>query len=721
MPSKPVLNLDTNIRYVKGVGPKMAERLKKLEIRTVKDLVEHYPFRHEDFSQITPISLVKPGKKVTLIGTITEIKSAYTRSSKQKTIQKATLKDSSGEINLIWFNQPYLKDSLAPNRLVSISGKVTQRGRQHQMIFPEYEIIDSKNQVSNYSIGEESTKDTGRLVPIYPTTYGISNKYLRKIISRTLPKVKKQINENLPVEITTEYNLIPKKEAILKIHYPENQKALRKSKQRLAFEELFFIQLKLLIRKNKWKRKKSAPELKKNIKSIKKFIDYLPFKLTSAQTKAVKEILNDLNKPTAMNRLLQGDVGSGKTVVAAAAIIQTALNNYQSVYMAPTEILAQQHFKTLNKLLKPFKINCRLITGSTVRKSNTQHVTRNKKHATRNQSKDGSGQACKQLFIGTHALIHKYAEFKQVGLVIIDEQHRFGVSQRGKLIKKAQLADNKQLFPHVLTMTATPIPRTITLTVYGDLDVSTLNEMPPGRKPVKTFYISNKKRADCYQWIRKQVGKKKQGFIICPLVEESENLESVKAATEEYEKMTKKIFPELNLGLIHGRLKTSEKEKVLQKMHQGDIDILVATPVVEVGIDIPNAAFMIIETANRFGLAQLHQLRGRVGRGEEQAYCFLFAEKIGKKARKRLKAMENINDGLNLAEIDLEIRGPGEIYGTRQHGYPELKVADYNDLKLIEATRQAAKQIIAKSPNLSKYPELKSSIQTNPEKPIAQN
>jgi ATP-dependent DNA helicase RecG len=715
MPPKPPLNLQTKIRYVKGVGPKMAALLENLDIKTVKDLIEHYPFRHEDFSQITPIGQAKPGEKLTLIGVITKIQSTYTKSPKQKTIQKATLKDNTGEINLIWFNQPFLKNTLKPNRLVSISGEVVKRGSQMQMVFPKYEIIDNKKQVSSYSIGEQSTKDTGRLVPIYPTTYGISSKYIRKLISQTLPKVKNQIKENLPGEVTSEYGLIPKKEAILNIHYPENQKELQKSKYRLGFEELFFVQLNHLIRKNNWKKKKPAPQLKKTPKAIKKFIDCLPFQLTSAQTNAIKEILADLTKPSSMNRLLQGDVGSGKTVVAAAAIIQTALNNYQSVYMAPTEILAQQHFKTLKKLLKPFKINCRLITSSTIKQSNLQPRTRANtvqgKPVTRNP----------QLFIGTHALIHKHAEFDQVGLVVIDEQHRFGVAQRGKLIKKAQLTDTDQLFPHVLTMTATPIPRTITLTVYGDLDVSTLNEMPAGRKPVKTFYIPNKKRTDCYQWIKKQVKKDNQGFIICPLIEESENLESVKAATDEYKKMTKKVFPELNLGLIHGRMKSSEKEKVLNQMHQGDIDILVATPVVEVGIDIPNAKFMIIETANRFGLAQLHQLRGRVGRGEEQAFCFLFADKISKKARKRLKAMESINDGLKLSEIDLKIRGPGEIYGTKQHGYPELKVADYNDLKLIETARKAAKQIIQKSPNLDKYPKLTKIVKPDTEKPIAQN
>ncbi len=698
MPSK--LLLKTNVRYVKGVGPKMANRLRKLDIETVKDLLEHYPFRHEDYSQITPIEAAQPEEKVTLIGQITKITSNYTRSPNQKTIQKAVLEDNTGQINLIWFNQPYLKENLKPKTLVSVSGKITKRSKNLQIIFPDYEILDKGKQVSQYSIGEDTTKDTGRLVPIYPTTYGISNKYLRKIINRVVPKVRNQITEALPTEITTKYNLIPKKEAVVKIHFPENSAALEKAKKRLAFEELFLIHLRHLLRKNQWQKKQPAPKLNKKAESLKKFVEKLPFQLTSAQKKAVKEISADLNQPWAMNRLLQGDVGSGKTVVAAAAILQTFLNNFQSVFMAPTEILAQQHYKTLDKFLKPFGVNCQLLTsGHKTPTTSTNH-----------------------LIVGTHALIHKHARFDRVGLVVIDEQHRFGATQRGKLIKKAQLSDKDKLSPHILTMTATPIPRTITLTVYGDLDVSTLDEMPPGRKPVKTSLIPNRKRQDCYQWIRKTIKTKNaQGFIICPLVEESENLESVKAATEEYERLAEKTFPSLKLGLLHGRMKSSEKEDVLTKMHQKKIDILVATPVVEVGIDIPNAKFMIIEAANRFGLAQLHQLRGRVGRGEEQAFCFLFAEKIGKKAKKRLKAMENINDGLKLAEIDLEIRGPGEIYGTKQHGYPELKVADYNNLSLIEKTRQAAKKVIKKSPNLKKYPRLIKSINFNQTKPIAQN
>jgi len=700
MVKKPHLKLETNIRYVKGVGPKIASRLAKLNIETIADIINHYPFRHEDYSQITPIELAQPGKKVTLIGNIKKITSNYTRSAKQKTIQTAILEDETGQIDLVWFNQPYLKKNLQPPKLVSVSGKINQRNNQLQIIYPDYEILNNKNEKIDNTIGVNLTKDTGRLVPIYPTTQGISSKYLRKIISLVLPKVKDQIIENLPLETLANNKLISKNKAILEIHFPENKKALHQARYRLAFEELLIIHLKKLQKKQNWKKQKNSPIMSKKIKVLKRFLYTLPFELTQAQKNAIAEITNDINKKQAMNRLLQGDVGSGKTVVAAVAALQTVKNNYQAVLMAPTEILAQQHYHNLSKMLQPFEINCQLLTSS--------HKP--------------SSPSSKDLIIGTHALIHQYANFIQVGLVIIDEQHRFGVTQRGKLIKKAQIADKDNLFPHVLTMTATPIPRTITLTIYGDLDVSTLDELPPGRMPVKTYLVPSRKRQKCYQWIKSKIKKGHQGFIICPLVEESENLESVKSATDEYHRLSQRIFPNVNLGLLHGQMKSSQKENVLQQMNRGEIDILVATPVVEVGIDIPNANFMIIETANRFGLAQLHQLRGRIGRGNKQAYCFLFAQKIGKKAKKRLVAMENITNGLKLAEIDLKIRGPGEIYGTKQHGYLELKIASYNDIEMIKKTRQAAAKILTKSPNLDKYPQLKQTIYNGQAvKPLAQN
>ena len=689
----------------------MAEKLAKLDINSTRNLIDHFPFRHQDFSLITSISKVQEGETVSLVGEISEIKNNYTRSPRQKTIQKAILRDQGGSATIVWFNQPYLVKNLAPPTVVSVSGKVRRQGSKLQLVSPDFEILDQGKKISSYGLGSKFTTNTGRLVPIYPTTFGITNKYLRSLMAKILPKVKNKIKEFLPAKIIIEQKLMPEKEAISKIHFPENKIALEKAKKRLAFDEMFLFQLNLFLAKKQWQKKLPAPPIKTNLSLWKKFISNLPFQLTKAQNRVAKEIFADLDKPTAMNRLLQGDVGSGKTVVAAAAILMTANSGYQSALMVPTEILAQQHYRNLTTLLKPFGIKTRIITSSTKKMVNDQR---------------GVGNS--QLIVGTHALIHKYAQFNRVGLVIIDEQHRFGVSQRTRLIKKAALADKDKLSPHILTMTATPIPRTISLTVYGDLDISTLDEMPPGRKPIKTYLIPNKKRSSCYQWIKKQIKPKTknqkpktQAFIICPLIEDSETLESVKSATVEYEHLKKSIFPDLRLGLLHGRMKSKEKQAVLAKTTNGKLDILIATPVVEVGIDIPTATIMIIETANRFGLAQLHQLRGRVGRGTQQAYCFLFAKKLSQKAKVRLKAMEEINNGMKLAEIDLKMRGPGEIYGLRQHGFPELKIASLADLELIQRTRKAAQKLITRDPSLATCPELKNRLQTINPHPIAPN
>jgi len=669
----------------------MARKLGDLNIKTIADLINHFPFRYRDFSLITLTALVQAGETVTLIGKITKIKNSYIRRSKVKTLQTATFEDKSGKINLVWFNQPYLPETLLPETSISVSGKIRLKGKQKQIISPEFEIFGK---------GIIDTTHTGRLVPIYPSTFGISNKYLRKSIKEVLPQVCGQIQDFLPAAILQEEKLIGKKEAILKIHFPKNKKEAEAAKTRLAFDELMLAEIKLLQGKQHWQKKQSAPKIIKDGKILERFVKNLPFMLTNAQKRTIDEILSDLGKPFAMNRLLQGDVGSGKTVVAAAAILQTANCDYQSVFMVPTEILAQQHYHNLKPLLEPFGIKTTLITSATskrkIQPSSINHQS---------------------LFIGTHALIHKYANFQKVGLVIIDEQHRFGVSQRAKLIAKAKIPDKDKLSPHILTMTATPIPRTISLTVYGDLDISVLDEMPKGRKPVKTFLIPNRKREKCYHWIEDQIrlptpDLRPQVFIVCPFIEESETFASVKAATVEFEKLKKDIFPKLNLALLHGKMKTKEKEETLLKMRGGKIDILVTTPVVEVGIDIPAASIMIIEAAQRFGLASLHQLRGRVGRAGQTAYCFLFAEKLGQKSRKRIAAMEKLNDGMKLAEIDLEIRGPGEVYGIAQHGFPEFKIASFSDVNLISRARAWAEKILAQTPDLSLFPELKKQITT---------
>lgn len=689
------ITLDSSVQYLKGVGPRVASRLKKLEIKTIHDLLHYYPFRHEDFSSISKIKQIKTGDKVTLVGQIINIKNSYTRSTRVKTIQKAQLEDETGKISLIWFNQSYLEKTLSPPKIISVSGKVTSQKNWLQMNSPVFEILGEKTDLS-------IATNTGRLVPIYQITEGVYNKFLRKLIANTLLKEGDLIEDFLSDKILKEENLVGERWAIKQIHFPKNKESLEKAKKRLAFDELFALELKLLKEKQKWQERQSAPSLKINRKTLTDFISKLPFKLTKAQLRVIEEINKDIKKPVAMNRLLQGEVGSGKTIVAASAILQAANNGYQSVFMVPTEILAQQHYQNLAPLLKPFGVKTVIITSSTLKRKNFKLEIFDPK-----------------LIIGTHALIHKHAKFSRVGLVIIDEQHRFGVSQRAKLIEKAQLADKNNLNPHILTMTATPIPRTITLTIYGDLDISILDEMPRSKKMVKTFYVPKGKREACYQWIKKQlttnnlpIKSKQQAFIICPLIQVSETLESVKAAIDEYQKLSKDVFPELRLGLLHGRMKSKEKETILSSMRNGNLDILIATPVVEVGIDLPNTSIMIIETADRFGLAQLHQLRGRIGRRGQEAYCLLFTEKNETKSLRRLKIMEKNNDGMKLAELDLRMRGPGELIGIAQHGFPKFKIANYSDIETINQARALAKKIVNQDSSLESFPSFQRLIET---------
>ncbi|MGB9911071.1 MAG: ATP-dependent DNA helicase RecG [Microgenomates group bacterium] len=660
------MNLSTPIEEIYLIGKTYGKRLKKLEISTVEDLLYHFPFRYIDYSLVSPINLIQPGEIVTVGGIIKEIKNEYTSTGKK--IQKAVLKDRSGEIQIIWFNQPYLIKILKPGTPISVSGKADYWGKKIALISPEYEIRK-----------KTETIHTGRLVPVYHETSGITSKWLRARIAFILKNLNHQLQEFLPPLIIKKYNLMDFKNALFQIHFPQDKKMAQLAKYRFAFEELFLLQLSVCYRKKEWQRQKLAKKLTIDQEKINEFINNLPFSLTNAQKRVIQEILTDMEKEKPMNRLLQGDVGSGKTVVAAVAIFANFLNGYRSVLMAPTEILANQHFKNLKSLFSPYKIKLALLT------------------------KESKSEEEADLIIGTHALIYRKKDFENLGLVIIDEQHRFGVEQRSKLI-------NKGGTPHVLTMTATPIPRTVALTLYGDLDLSVLDEMPPGRKPVKTWVIPPQKRESAYRWISQQIKQNaSQVFIICPLIEESEveTLQTVKAATTEYERLKKEVFPDLKLGLLHGKMKSKEKEEVLNKFKNHQLDILVATPVVEVGIDIPNATIMMIEGAERFGLAQLHQLRGRVGRGDKPSYCLLFTDYWNNQSLKRLKALEKTNIGMELAEIDLKMRGPGEIYGTRQHGFWDLKVADFSDLRLIELTKKASEEIF---PFLKNYPLLQEKL-----------
>lgn len=679
--------LDTPIQDLFMVGKTYASRLKKLDIRTVEDLLHHYPFRYDDFRLITKISQLQPGKKATIRAEIVVCQNAYTKRGKK--IQKAIVRDDSGQIEIIWFNQVFIPKTLKPGLMVSFSGKVDFFGYKITLVSPEYELLKTPDY--HFRLGETEPGSeyccihTGRLVPVYPETYGLSSKWLRSRIVPLLKKFAPKIPDWLPESIKKTEKLIGLNSALQKIHFPQNEEEIKIARDRLKFDELFLIQLQAILRKKSWQKNKTSHSMDVDQKKILDFISQLPFTLTKAQNKAIKEILNDLKRKQPMNRLFEGDVGSGKTVVAAVALYTAHLNGLPSALMAPTEILAQQHYQTIKTLLEPFGLKIALLTGS--------QKIHNSKFSIHNSD----------IFIGTHALIYDKVKIENLGLVIIDEQHRFGVEQRARLIRKGKA-------PHILTMTATPIPRTIALTLYGDLDLSVLDEMPPGRKKIKTWVVPWQKRNDAYNWIKEQIAKEKsQAFIVCPLIEESEkeSMKDIRAATAEFDRLEKQVFPQLKLGLLHGKVKSKEKEKIINNFKNKNIDILVSTPVVEVGIDIPNATIMMIEGADRFGLAQLHQLRGRVGRSNKQSYCLLFTSSKNKENLQRLQAMQKYNSGFKLAEIDLEIRGPGEIYGTSQHGFVNLKIASFTDLNLIEKTQQKAKQISKKIKN---YPLLKSKL-----------
>lgn len=672
------MDLQTPVSSVSHAYKMYARRLEKLGILSLKDFLFHIPFRYDDYSLVSKIGQVQAGEIVTIRGTVEEIHNQYTR--KWKTLQRATVKDETGSIDVLWFNQPFLTKAIKKDDLISLSGKVDIERNKIKMLSPDYEVI-----FGNLTI------HTGRLVPVYPETRGISSKWLRRQIFKLLEE-KKQIREFLPQDLIRENNLMNLSDAIEKIHFPKDLDEAEKARERLAFDELFELQLSALIRKKAWEKNTIKNPWKSFDENAQNLISKLPFELTGAQKRAIKEILKDLTSKKPMNRLLEGEVGSGKTVVGAITMYVAFLNGFQSAFMAPTEILAQQHYKTINDLLGNLGVNIKLFTSGTKTGKIKDLRLENKDHKSsiiNHQSFD--------IAIGTHALVYGKVKFKKLGLVIVDEQQRFGVEQRTLIRKKGKNV-------HLLTMTATPIPRTVALTMYGDLDLSILDQMPKGRKLVKTWLVPPVKRDGAYSWIEKQILENKdQVFIVCPFIEESETMVTVKAATKEFERLQKGVFPNLKLGLLHGKIKAKEKQEILKTFRDKKIDILVSTPVVEVGIDIPNATVMLIEEADRFGLAQLHQLRGRVGRSNKQSYCLLFTSSKNETTIERLKAMETIYSGAELAELDLKLRGPGQIYGTSQHGRQVLKVASFSDFALIEKTKQEAVKVFAQ---IDKYPEL---------------
>jgi len=641
------MNINSSVSELPLVGPIYQQRLEKLEIITINDLILHIPHRYLDFSRTVAIAHTAIGDSVTVRGKVVSFINQYTRGGKK--IEILELQDNTGTVEVIWFNQPYLLNSISVGDQLSVAGTLGWFGRKKAFISPEYGI-----------------GNTGQIVPVYPETAGISSKWLRGRIKDIFTRIT-PLEEFLPEKTLKQLNLINYWQALLTVHFPKSLEQAGQGRERLAFNELLAIQITSLKKKIAWQKNHAVYKLQVDKKALDEFLKSLCFTLTKSQQQVIGEITIDLARDIPMNRLLEGDVGSGKTVVAAVAIFLAFTNGYQTVFMVPTQILAQQHFNTLKQLFSPFKIRVALVTSAGITKD--------------------LGKT--DVFVGTHALLHKKNLFEKTALVVIDEQHRFGVAQREQLVKKS---GKKTFVPHILTMTATPIPRTIALSLYGDLDLSTLKEMPQGRQKITTWVVPSSKRMAAYQWIESQITNfKSQAFIICPLIEEgqTETTISVKSAKKEFTHL-QKVFSGLKLDLLHGKLSANQKNEVIAKFKKGNTDILVTTPVVEVGLDIPNAAVMLIEGTERFGLAQLHQLRGRVGRGSVKSYCLLFTDSETPKVLIRLSAMQKNLTGFELAELDLHLRGPGEIYGVRQHGFPELKIASWQDIDLIKLAKQTA-------------------------------
>lgn len=662
------MELDTPISALTRVGKTTAGRLKSLGLNTIEDLLFYFPFRYEDFSLIKNICELIPGEPVTIRAKVQMI---ATRRSwrKRKILTEALVDDETGTLQVVWFNQPFISKVLRVGDEVFLSGQLDEL--RMTMISPDYE----KARLNS------DTVHTARLVPIYHLTQGVTQKQLRFLLSQCLPAAT-QAEEFLPSEVIQQLGFAGLAEALRDIHFPETKEQAERAKARLQFNELFLIQLAIQRVRQELGNSRS-PAIKFLEKQTRDFVAALPFGLTNAQKKCSWQIIQDMEKGRPMNRLLEGDVGSGKTVVVALAMLNAALNGYKTVMMAPTEILAAQHFTTLQKIFSKQKFNIALLTGS------RRELNGDKQ--TKSDLMTILAQGNFDVVVGTHAVIQEGVKIKDLGLVVVDEQHRFGVSQRKALVERS---DKDADAPHFLSLTATPIPRTLVLTLYGDLDLSVINEMPPGRKPIETRLIFEQGRREAYEFIRAQIKAGRQVFVICPLIDPSDTL-GVKSVKQEFERLDKEIFPEIPVGLMHGRLKAKDKEAVMRDFADKKTKILVSTSVIEVGIDVPNATIMMIEGADRFGLAQLHQFRGRVGRGEHQSYCFLFSESNAPATQKRLRYLETCRDGFKLAEKDLELRGPGEVYGTKQSGLPELKMADLTNVKMIEQAQEAAKEVLA--------------------------
>ncbi|NLW23152.1 MAG: ATP-dependent DNA helicase RecG [Tissierellia bacterium] len=647
-----------SVQYIKGVGPKRAAKLKKLNIETVEDLLYYFPREYEDRTRFKYLPQCIDGEKVSLRVQICGYPSKL-KPRKNLSILKIPVKDEYGYGTLVWFNQDYAANRLAMGDRIVVYGKVNIHGREIQIINPVYDKDGSKN--------------VGRIVPIYPLRDNLTNNEMIKIVKNAIKDHLGIVKEALPKSLREELNLMDIQQAIINIHFPKDRKHYLEARRRLVFEELLTLQLGLLLIKRRTK------ELNRGIKfphveEINTFIDNLPFKLTNAQLRVFEEIERDMEREEQMNRLVQGDVGSGKTIVAILAMFKAWKSGYQSVMMAPTEILATQHFESISKFFSGYEIRCELLVGS---------LSNKKKDEILKDLKDGKID----ILVGTHAVIQDKVEFYKLGLAITDEQHRFGVKQRALLSQKGES-------PDVLVMTATPIPRTLALILYGDLDISIIDELPPGRKEIETYVVGPRLIGRVHNFVKKQLLQGRQAYIVCPLIEESDVLD-VKSAEELYRSLKDDVYRDFNIGLLHGKMKPSEKEYIMERFNNKELDILVSTTVIEVGVNVPNANVMVIHNAERFGLAQLHQLRGRVGRGKYQSYCILINESNSKISRERMRILQKSTDGFLISEKDLELRGPGEFFGTRQHGLPDLKIANlFTDMDILRLAQKKAREIL---------------------------
>ena len=660
-----MIDLDNDVKYIKGVGPNRVELLNKLGIFTMKDLITYYPRDYEDRSKPKKIADCVDGEDA-LIEAIAISRLAEIRVKKNMVMYKLTVSDDTGTCNITWFNQPYLKTQFKYGETYSFFGRVHIKGSKLEMNSP---VFDTK----------ESNRHTGKIVPIYPTTYNLPQTTLRTIIENAVEQVSGNLEDLMPEYILNQYNLCEINKAIKSIHMPEEFKDFSYARRRLVFEELLVMQLALLNLKSSWKKEQPGIQYSKDVK-LSDVINDLPFSLTKAQLRVLEEIDNDMESNKAMNRLLQGDVGSGKTIVSIIAAYKAVKSGYQAAIMAPTSILASQHLESFSSMLEKYGIKCELLISS---------VTKKKKDEILEKLQNGEID----ILIGTHAILEENVVFKNLGLVVTDEQHRFGVRQRSTIVSKGAN-------PDVLVMTATPIPRTLALILYGDLDISIIDELPPNRKEIETYAVTKGLENRVNDFVRKQIKEGRQAYVVCPLVEENEEIKAI-SVEEIYEKYKNEIFTDLSVEYMHGKMRPKEKDEIMERFKNGEIDILISTTVIEVGVNVPNSSIMIVENAERFGLAQLHQLRGRVGRGEYQSYCILKYNSNSEIAQKRMQIMTSTTDGFVIAEKDLELRGSGEFFGTKQHGLPEFKIANlFEDMDILKEVQGLTQKIEEDDSNL---------------------